>query len=250
MEHKFKILIIEDNLKIARELALMLSELGYDTPDEVNSYQEALDSFKKNLPDLALCDIKLHGYRDGIQTVKDLKKIKDILVIYITAFFEDEIVERAMETEPEGYLLKPVSFQQLEVALKMAFKSRKLNNLAVSASTPDDFYVCVKGVYEHIVVDDILYLEADNVGTKIITTQKTYDIPSKTLKRMLEDFHHPQLLRVSRSEVINLRKIKQFDKGITYIMLENALTDLKERVKKIIFVSKPYREELKKELRL
>lgn len=250
MNPKPKILILEDNPKIAQELALMVNELGYEVSNQVKSYEEALASFKNNPPDLVLCDIKIHGYRDGIQTATDMLKIKSFPIIYLTAFFEDEIADRALATEPAGYLIKPVSFQQLEIALKMALKPTKYIHQLPSLGRENGIFICTKGVYEHILLDDILYLEADNVGTKLITTNNIYEVASKTLKKMLEELDYPSIIRVSRSEAIHLKKIKQFDKALTYIILDKENINPKLKIKNIVYITDSYREEMRKALGL
>ncbi|MDX2302495.1 MAG: response regulator [Microscillaceae bacterium] len=248
MKTDLKILILEDNPKIAEELKTMITEFGYEVSGTVKSYEEALESVKNNPPDLALCDIKIHGFKDGIQTARAIKKIIDIPVIYLTAFIEDEIQDRALETEPAAYLIKPINYNQLEVALKVALRNLK-NQSSISSLNQDNlFYVWIKGVYEVINPEEIIYLEADNVNTQIVSAKKNYVVLSKTLKKMMEELNCPFIVRVSRSEAVNVRKITQFSKGPTYILLDSPETKNKDRIKGVIYVSEAYREDLKKAL--
>ena len=246
MNELIKILIVEDNPKIADELKSMVTEFGYLVIDTVKSFDEAIQSVKNNPPDLALCDIKIHGYKDGIQTAREIKKITDIPVIYLTAFIEDEIQDRALETQPSAYLLKPVNYNQLEVALKVALRNHNTQT-GISSMVKDNlFYVWIKGVYEVINPEDIIYMEADNVNTNIITPQKTYQVLSKTLKKMMEELNHPNIIRVSRSEAINIKKIVQFSKGPTYVMMDTKNIKSKNKIKKVIYISDTYKDDIKK----
>lgn len=246
MNNAIKILILEDNPKIAEELKTMINEFGYQVSGSVKSFDEALESVKNNPPSLALCDIKIHGYKDGIQTARAIKNLIDIPVIYLTAFIEDEIQDRALETSPAAYLVKPIHYNQLEVALKVALHNQQNKNPVSSMVKDNLFYVWIKGVYEVINPEEIIYLEADNVNTQIVTSQKIYQVLSKTLKKMLEELNHPNIIRVSRSEAVNIKKITQFSKGPTYVLIDTKHIKSKTKIKEAIHVSNAYRKDLRK----
>ena len=90
-----KILIIEDESILASELAETLELEGYEVVLTPDNGQEALDFFKKNDVDLVLCDININGDWDGIETVKRLVAIKQVPIIYLTAFTDKDTLERA-----------------------------------------------------------------------------------------------------------------------------------------------------------
>ncbi|MFT5567741.1 MAG: CheY-like chemotaxis protein, partial [Glaciecola sp.] len=75
MEVELKILIVEDEMLLAAELAMNLEALGYKVLDMLSSGKEVLDFLKTNdPPDLILMDIQLDGEMDGIETVKAIQK--------------------------------------------------------------------------------------------------------------------------------------------------------------------------------
>ncbi len=125
-----KIFIIEDDRLTALDLRNTLRRIGYQVLDPVASGAEAVAKVKELTPDLIITDISLEGDLDGIETVHMLQKDFDMPVIYFTAYSSPEMFKRALETNPYGYLVKPVSMDDLyttiETALKRSDLERKL----------------------------------------------------------------------------------------------------------------------------
>lgn len=67
----------------------------------------------KYKPDLVLMDINLNSFVDGVSAVQRMKILKEIPVIYLTAYRDDNMEKRARTTKPVDYLIKPVSEEQL-----------------------------------------------------------------------------------------------------------------------------------------
>lgn len=117
---KIQILIVEDEALIAANLEEILEAAGYRVADSCASGREALESVKRDRPDLVLMDIKLEGERDGIQTAMEIRRRYRIPVVFLTAFAFGSLLERARKAEPYGYLIKPVKEKDLLVTLEMA----------------------------------------------------------------------------------------------------------------------------------
>ncbi len=128
LNKQIKVLIVEDETIVALDIKSAISKLGYIVTATVTSHNEALKSILDNTPDIIMMDINLEGSKDGIQTAIDIKKIKDIPIIYLTAFSDDETIHRAIQTNPVGYLLKPFKINELKSTILLAlFKSQQLN---------------------------------------------------------------------------------------------------------------------------
>lgn len=121
---KTKILIIEDNVLTLDELEYRVSEMGYDV-DTAVSANEAIRKVKTFNPDLILSDINLGEGIDGIDTIKQINKDKNIPVIYITAYDDNNTLKRAEITEPYAYILKPVRERELNIAINIALYKSK-----------------------------------------------------------------------------------------------------------------------------
>ncbi len=114
------VLIVEDELVIAMDLRLSLEAMGYYVPAIAFSGPDAILQAATLRPDIILMDIKLKGEMDGISAVEHIKREMDVQVIYVTGNSDDSTTERAMLTEPAGYIKKPVVEDLLRNTLKKA----------------------------------------------------------------------------------------------------------------------------------
>jgi CheY-like chemotaxis protein len=121
-----KIMIVEDEFVVARDLQFSLETLGYDVCGAVDNAESALSTAMNERPDLVLMDIILKGSRDGIDAAQDLHDRLSIPVVFLTANANESLIERAKQTEPYGYLIKPFLDRELRTTIEMAlFKSQR-----------------------------------------------------------------------------------------------------------------------------
>ena len=123
---KPKILVVEDEGLVAKSIQSMLNNMGYEAPDIALSGEKAIKKAGDIQPDLILMDIKLKGEMDGIEAAEIIHDRFDIPVVYLTAFADEETLERAKITEPFGYLLKPFEEQDLQSTIEMALYKSKM----------------------------------------------------------------------------------------------------------------------------
>ncbi|MFZ4590063.1 MAG: ATP-binding protein [Ignavibacteria bacterium] len=119
-ENNKKILIVEDELLIAEDIAFRLKSLGYKITDMVISGEEALRVIKKEQPDLILMDIMLKGNLDGIQTHELINKEYKIPLVYLTSYSDEKTFSRAKLTQPFGYIIKPFEERELHTVIEVA----------------------------------------------------------------------------------------------------------------------------------
>ena len=115
-----KILVVEDEIIIARELESRLKDLGYQVPAIASSGQEALTIAEQVKPDLVMMDIVLKGEMDGVEAAAEMRRRWGTPIIYLTAYTDDATLQRARVTEPFGYIVKPFSDRELRANLEMA----------------------------------------------------------------------------------------------------------------------------------
>jgi CheY-like chemotaxis protein len=113
---KAKILIVEDEQVTAMDIADILGNIGHEITDTVSTGEQAIKSVRKNRPDIVLMDINLKGKMDGIETAEHIRSQYRIPVIYLTAYYDEQTVERAKKTEPCAYLTKPFEEIDLKIA--------------------------------------------------------------------------------------------------------------------------------------
>ncbi len=117
-----KILVVEDELIAAENIARNLKKLGYEVIGIVDSGEEAIQAATNNHPNLVLMDIMLQGDLDGIQAAGHIRCELKIPVIYMTAYADDDTLGRAKLTEPYGYLVKPFKPQTLKTTIEIALQ--------------------------------------------------------------------------------------------------------------------------------
>jgi len=120
MKEQRKILVVEDETIIARDLQSKLEGLGYSVSAVVPSGEEAVEKTGELMPDLVLMDIVLEGDMDGIEAAGLIKNRFNIPVIYLTAYADDNTLGRAKVTEPFGYMIKPFQERELRSIIEMA----------------------------------------------------------------------------------------------------------------------------------
>ncbi|MBF0466573.1 MAG: diguanylate cyclase [Nitrospirae bacterium] len=123
-----KILVVEDVTIVAMDIKSSLESLGYHVTETVPTGQEALRSLDQTKPELVLMDIMLEGALDGIETANIIKQEFDIPVLYLTAYADEEMLNRAKITEPFGYILKPFHERELMAAIEMALYKHNMEN--------------------------------------------------------------------------------------------------------------------------
>ena len=108
-----KILIVEDELVVALEIKEFLEEQGYDVGNPAGSPNQAVEAACNTNYDLILMDINLNSFIDGIDAAQRIHLMNKIPVVFITAYPESEIKNRAMKIKPAAYLEKPVDLENL-----------------------------------------------------------------------------------------------------------------------------------------
>ena len=121
-----RILIVEDEIITADDIRESLLDMGYSVLDIVSSGEEAIEKLEKYNPDLVLMDIMLEGAMDGIETANHIRSHFNIPVVYITAYADKEIMERAKVTEPFGYILKPFNERELQINIEIGLYRHKM----------------------------------------------------------------------------------------------------------------------------
>lgn len=121
-----QILVVEDENIVAWDLQNTLRLLGYGVTAIVSSGEGAIEQAAATHPDLILMDIELKGRMDGVAAAKVIGDRLDIPILYLTAYADDQTLERAKGTEPFGYLLKPFNERSLHAAIQMALHRHRM----------------------------------------------------------------------------------------------------------------------------
>jgi PAS domain S-box-containing protein len=121
-----RILIVEDEGIIAKDVERALRKLAYHVTGIVSTGEQALLQAREDRPDLVLMDIMLEGEMDGIETARRIRQEFRIPVVYLTAFGDADTLERATATAPFGYVLKPFEERDLYAAVESALHRHQI----------------------------------------------------------------------------------------------------------------------------
>jgi len=216
VESTIKILIVEDEMIIAANTSLQLSNLGYEVSGIVSRGEDALLHIKENLPDIVLLDIQLKGKLDGIETAIEMQKNFDIPIIYLTSNVDEAHFERAKQTNPSAFISKPFKKLDLQRAIELTanriiedeIKESKYKVRENKFVLSDRIFVRHNDRIVKIIIANILYIEADRNYCRIHSKGKIFLLVA-TLKDIEKKLPKEYFIRVHRSYIINLSQIDE-----------------------------------------
>jgi PAS domain S-box-containing protein len=121
-------LVVEDEAIVARDIVRQLERFGHHVVADTPRGEEAVELAAKLLPDLVLMDIQLAGPMDGIDAAQAIRRNSAVPVVFLTAFATDNVLQRAKQASPFGYLVKPFDPQQLETAIEIALHQHEVES--------------------------------------------------------------------------------------------------------------------------
>ncbi len=120
-----KIMIIEDEVIIAKDIENILLNYGYNIAGIYSKAEDAISSLQTIKPDLILMDVVLKGDLDGIEAAKIIKQTLRVPIIFITAYADDITISRIKKINAYGYFLKP--FEEKEIQTWIETTLEKFN---------------------------------------------------------------------------------------------------------------------------
>ena len=211
MNQLTKILIVEDDMLIAANISLQLTNLGYEISGMVPRGEEAVAHVKLNPPDIILMDINLKGAVNGITTARSIQQFRNIPIVYLTANNDEATFAKARETHPFAFISKPFNTLNLQRTIALVVDQlkevKKEEKKEQSVLLLDDrIFVRHNGKMVKLLLEDILYIEAERNYCNIVTSNGRYLVVC-TLKTIEKELPDSQFLRVHRSYVVNVSKL-------------------------------------------
>lgn len=207
---------------------MYLHERGHEVTDIAISYDEALASISNQKPDLLLIDIKLYGQKSGVDlAIKLSDKEYNLPFIFLTSQIDDRILGIAINTNPKGYLVKPIQKESLWSTIEVALQQLKVSKDHVKIKVVD-------GNKSHfITMKDILYIEVDHIYITIHSISKIPLNLRLSLKEILALLNGDKFIQCHRSYIINSEYIENYN--------GNTLTINN----KVIPISRTFKNEIK-----
>lgn len=125
MADKQRILVVEDEAVVARDIEQTLTRLGFEVVGTAQFANEAVAKVSETKPDLVLMDISLQGKRDGVDAAQIIGERSQTPVVFLTAHTDKATVARAQGISPAGYLVKPFNRERLLETINKALGIEK-----------------------------------------------------------------------------------------------------------------------------
>lgn len=215
MEKRANILIVDDNINLAKTMSLILKHKGYEATTAPDG-PAAIKRIKERPFDLIFLDIKM-PLMDGVEAYRKIKKIRpETIVIMMTAYAVEDLVAQALKEGAYGIIYKPLDIEKM---ISLIEKSRKKRQGALILIVDDDPGTCT--TLKNILLKKGYQVGIAHDGEKAITMaqKKIYDIVFIDLK----------LPTINGLEVY--LKIKEIDPKLVAIIMtgyRKEMTDLVE----------------------
>ncbi|MBN1769152.1 MAG: response regulator [Prolixibacteraceae bacterium] len=222
---KTNILVVEDEFLIAEDIAMRLSDFGYQVVAHASSASEALAVLESQIVDLVLIDINIAGPTNGIELASIISIRFTIPFIFLTSLANKTIVDQALTTNPSAFLLKPFNDRQVQVAIELALRNFELKKPAAGLQEPnntgdykstnlisikDSLFLKRDSFFERIRFSEIHYLEADSNYTTLVTDSGSH-MYSFVLKYFEKRLPVSTFVRVHRSFIVNINMVTGFE---------------------------------------
>jgi PAS domain S-box-containing protein len=206
-----RILIVEDEGIIAKDIQSTLNRLGYSVIGIASSGEEAIKKAMEIHPDIVLMDIVLEGAMDGVEAAEYIHDHFDIPVVYLTAYSDDTTLQRAKITEPFGYILKPFHEKELYTTIEMAlYKHTMQSKLKESEQW---LATTLKSIGDAVIATDTgKLITFMNPVAEALTGWKQEEAIGKPLKNVFK--------------VINGKTGKQADDPVAKVLREGVIVGL------------------------
>lgn len=208
---KIKVLIVEDEVIIADNIRDALESLGYNVLEPAINFTEAIETIENEKPDIAILDVQLSGKKTGIDLAQVIAEQYNFPFIFLTSNSDELTLNEAKQVSPSAYLVKPFSKRELYTSIEVAIfnHSQKQKTFTNNQIEEDDsLFLKVKGVYQKIKFNDILYLQSDHVYIEIFLANSKTILARATLNEMLDKLSK-DFVRVHRSFIINSKFLTQ-----------------------------------------
>lgn len=202
-----RILIVEDELIIAEDMADKLKSMGYDVVGTALDFDEATELLQAYKPDIALLDINLGEEKSGIDVARHIRQQYNIPIVFITSNTRPDVVQQVSELKANGYLVKPYKKEELFTSVEVALSNFiSTEQAAVKEVFKDTLFIKEQHTYLKLRHSDIAWFKAEGNYTTIFTTKRKHLVRGKLkdLQAMLPPF----FFRLHKSYMVNLHFVE------------------------------------------
>jgi len=255
-DKKISIYIAEDDPLSGKMMNITVKRIGFEFLGLGTNTDTVIQEVGELRPDVVLMDIDMPGAQDGIGAAEIIRQKYEIPVIYVTANSEDSVFDRALKTSPFGYVLKPVTRDNLRTVVQMGFARHQLdkalkekqaelselNNALEEKVKERTKEIAEKNKQLEVALDR--EKELNEFQTRIVTTishefrtpMTTIMSSAEIMERLINNdkpkekvFRHTNLVKTSVKELLELLNdvllIEKFDSGRYEVIKEEINLD-------------------------
>ena len=228
-----KVLIVEDEMLVAEDIATDLSQHGFEITDTLISGEECINRFEELNPDVIIMDIHIKGKYDGIITAKLLNEKKIVPIVYLTANSDEQTIKRLLDIFPASFISKPYNKTDLIIAIEVAYNLQHANKYnEIKKESTNSIFIKMGNQYKKIKLSDILYLEAAGSYSKIYTEKETMMV-SYNLSHFENIIQNSIFKRIHRSYIINIKYVDGLESN-SVIISQKAIPVSKQYYKEVM----------------
>ncbi|MBP7736089.1 MAG: PAS domain S-box protein [Spirochaetes bacterium] len=240
-----RILIVEDEAIVGMHIQSTLLKLGYEVCGSAKTGEDAVSMAAELHPDLILMDIVLAGSMDGIEAAKVIKQTLSIPVVYMTGNADVATISRARDTDPHGYILKPVNILHLYSMIDTALHRHKLERRLVES---EEKYRFITDKMSDMVWTMDLNMRTTFAGPSIVNTlgftpeeryaqkveeQLTPESLTMIMKRFAVELKRDSEMGIDPERTITM-EVEYYHKNGSTVWVENKMRAIRDREGRII----------------
>ncbi|GAB3895301.1 hypothetical protein GCM10028803_11640 [Larkinella knui] len=225
------ILIVEDEIITANDIRATVEKAGHRVTAIARNFEQAVAAVRRQPPDLALIDIHLKkSTADGIATAKELLLIHWMPIIYLTANSEISTFQRAKDTAPAAYLLKPFHPNELVFQIELTYHNRSQERQqSANPAASETLFLPINKGYEKVDKSNVVYLLAEGAYVKIfLINEEKPHLLTMNLGYLAQYFPNPNFYRLSRSLLINLNHLERLERNQLFMRNQPASIPIPE----------------------
>ena len=166
------ILWADDEIDLLKPHIMLLNEKGYNVKTVTNG-NDALDAFKGGFFDLVFLDENMPGLT-GLETLAEIKNINpDVPIVLITKNEEEYLMEDAIGSKIDDYLIKPVNPRQVLLTIKKLTENKKLINQKTSMAYQQDFRNLGMTLNDNLSFSELTCIKSWFIGNFLLNNWKT-----------------------------------------------------------------------------
>lgn len=226
-----KILVVEDEALFLDTVLIILEEMGYNKVYSTDNSTRALELFITIKPDLVLMDINIKGKQDGIEIAQTISSSeKAVPIIFMTSLKDQKTFDRAKNTNPINYLVKPFEDDDLKRSIELAvykfyqstWDTELFTTWQSDILAKDSFFVKQGKRLTKVAIKDIIYIQASDKYVELLLND-TKMLVRMSLNELSDKLPSDYFVRVNRAIIVNVSYISDIDLANNVIILSNQV---------------------------